>query len=77
MKYVDKNGVEIHEGDFIKLNENAKPEMVYEWEDEYGHTGLGTDATNPYWIETGRAYPCEYGIYPLDDDDLSECVVVK
>ena len=27
---------------------------------------LGTDATNPSWIEFARAVPCEYGIDPLE-----------
>jgi len=31
---------------------------------------LGIDATNPKWIESGRAIPCEYGIYPLTVHDL-------
>lgn len=30
---------------------------------------LGTDATNPIWIEKGRAVPCEYGIYPFGSGD--------
>ena len=37
---------------------------------------LGIDATNPSWIASGKARPCEYGIYPLDADDLS-CIVLK
>ena len=28
---------------------------------------LGTDATNPKWIKSGRAVPCEYGIYPFEE----------
>ena len=65
--YYDKNGVELNAGDYIRVNENGKPYMLYEWEDEYGNTGLGTDATNPVWIEKGRAVPCEFGIYPLTE----------
>ena len=38
---------------------------VYRADDD----SLGTDATNPSWIESGRAYPCEYGIYPFSSDD--------
>ena len=29
---------------------------------------LDTDATNPVWIADGRAVPCEYGIYPLEEE---------
>lgn len=34
----------------------------------------GTDATNPAWVESGKAAPCEYGIYPLENSD---CEVVE
>ena len=37
---------------------------------------LGVDATNPIWIENGRAVPCEYGIYPFEADDLLSIVVI-
>lgn len=39
------------------------PETLYRTE----NGTLGTDATNPSWIASGRAVPCEYGIYPLED----------
>ena len=74
-RYFDKNGEEILAGDYIKMSDFAEPKMVYEYEDEYGDYGLGTDATNPVWIEIGRAVPCEYGIYPLTDDDTNNCVL--
>ena len=74
-RYFDRNGVEIHDGDFIKLYPNAKPKRVYEFEDECGYCGLGLDATNPAWIESGRAVPCEYGIYPLEASDTDHCEV--
>ena len=78
-RYFDKYGEEIHAGDFIMLNDNchAEPEEVYEWEDEYGNKGLGIDATNPVWIEKGRAVPCEFGIYPLTTEDLEEPELVS
>ena len=72
-RYFDKNGDEIHAGDFIKLCPISKPQEVYEFIDIEGNYGLGTDATNPYWIETGRAVPCEYGIYPLEWEDTENC----
>lgn len=36
----------------------------------------GWDATNPKWIESGRAVPCEYGIYPLTRDETEEVEVI-
>ena len=71
--YHDKNGIELNAGDYIKLNEYSEPKMLYEWEDKYGNKGLGIDATNPRWIETGRAVPCEYGVYNLNSDDMRHC----
>lgn len=65
--YYDKHGTEIHDGDTIKWD-NGKVEKVYLTEDNE----LGTDATNPVWIKNGRACPCEYGIYPLTKDDMTE-----
>ena len=65
--YYDKNGNEIHNGDTIKWD-NGKIEKVYLTEEDM----LGTDATNPKWIEDGKAYPCEYGIYPFSKSDMAE-----
>ena len=72
-RYFDKNGKEIRAGSFIRLTLNAGSKQVYEYEDEDGNTGLGTDATNPAWIKSGRAVPCEYGIYPLTWEDTETC----
>ena len=69
--YFDKNGIEIKEGDKIILSESGKPLKVYLCADGQ----LGLDATNPAWIESGRAEPCEYGIYPLTLAD-TRCAVV-
>lgn len=65
-RYYDKNGVEIHDGDNIKWD-NGKIEKVYLTENDE----LGTDATNPAWIANGRACPCEFGIYPFEEDDMA------
>lgn len=63
--YFDKNGIEIVEGDSIRYDD-GKVKKVYPTEE--GH--LGTDATNPIWIERGKAVPCEYGIYPIEEKEL-------
>ena len=70
-RYFDKNGVEITEGCEIKY-ESGRIEKVYLTTEKQ----LGTDATNPKWIESGRATPCEYGIYPLTREETEEVEVV-
>ena len=67
--YYDMNGEEIHEGDYVKMDD--KLEKVYLTDEGY----LGWDSTNPTWIEMGRAVPCEFGIYPFDEMD--EPILVK
>lgn len=71
LRYFDKNGVEITEGCKIKYK-NGSTKTVYLTEGD----DLGTDATNPRWIEMGRAVPCEYGIYPLTREETDEVEVV-
>ena len=70
-KYFDKNGYEITEGCQIKY-QSGRVKTVYRTEEDE----LGTDATNPKWIESGRAVPCEYGIYPLTRDETEEVEVI-
>lgn len=70
-RYYDRNGTEITEGCLIKYPDGTVRE-VYLTEDGQ----LGTDATNPAWVETGRAAACEYGIYPLDTYDTDTVEVV-
>lgn len=72
MRYIDKNGVEITEGSTIRYPDGST-KLVYLTENDE----LGTDATNPRWIETGRAVPCEYGIYPLEESETNEVEVVE
>lgn len=67
IKYYDKNGTELFEGDSIMFDSETTPKTLYRTEDGT----LGTDATNPSWIASGRALPCEYGIYPLEDAEMS------
>lgn len=57
-------------------NGNRKTEKVFKWQDG-NRFGLGLDATNPSWIERGIAFPCEYGVYPLTNEDLLSIVVVS
>ena len=68
-RYFDMNGIEIHEGDYILNVDDGSVQKVYLGESRQ----LGTDATNPAWIKSGRAVPCEYGLYPLTHDDLVRC----
>lgn len=70
-RYFDKNGKEILAGCKIKYL-SGRIETVYRTIDGQ----LGTDATNPKWIEIGRAVPCEYGIYPLEAEETEEVEVV-
>lgn len=63
-KYYDVYGVEIHAGDYVLMN--GRKEKVYLCDDE---CSLGTDATNPTWIESGKACPTEFGIYHFVQDD--------
>lgn len=69
-RYFDKNGTEITDGCEIEYLD-GRIEKVYLTEDG----GLGTDATNPKWIETGRAVPCEFGLYPLTEAETNEVTV--
>lgn len=67
-RYFDMDGKELHDGDVIVHTSTGKEEKLYLTDEGR----LGTDATNPHWIETGRAVPCEYGIYPLENRDLED-----
>ena len=62
-RYFDEKGYEILEGDFVDIDGCTK--KVYRTVDDE----LGVDATNPKWIESGKAAECEYGIYPFQSDD--------
>lgn len=76
LRYFDKNGKEITEGCKIKYKDRIRARNIYTVylteNDE-----LGTDATNPVWIENGRAVPCEYGIYPLTEEETEDVEVVE
>ena len=72
LRYFDKNREEILEGCTIKYAD-GKTKKVYMTE----NGELGTDATNPRWIELGKAVACEYGIYPLEHEETDEVEVIK
>lgn len=77
IKYFDKNGREITEGCEIKYLHGdrglERVEKVYKTE----NGELGTDATNPIWVERGWAVPCEYGVYPLKEHETEMVEVVE
>ena len=69
--YFDKNGNQLHDGDTI-MWADGRTEKLHATEQGF----LGTDATNPSWIASGRAVECEYGVYPLESSDVQEIVKV-
>lgn len=72
LKYYDKNGVEITEGSLIRYPDGRERKVYLTENGE-----LGTDATSPSWIESGRAVPCEFGIYTLDEEETEDVEVVE
>lgn len=69
--YLDKEGNELHDGDTI-MWANGRTEKLYATVQGL----LGTDATNPSWLASGRAVECQYGVYPLTWSDVQEIVRV-
>ena len=69
--YYDRNGKEITEGSTIRYESGRVMEVVLLEDNQ-----LGTDATNPKWIESGRAYPGEFGYYPLTREETEEVEVI-
>lgn len=72
LKYYDKNGKEITAGCMIQWPDGKKQKIYLTEEGE-----LGTDATNPVWVKSGRAVPCQFGIYPLTEIETEEVEVVE
>ena len=70
--YYDKNGREITEGCYLKYKDGTIRKVYLTDNNE-----LGTDATNPKWIESGKATPCEFGIYPLTITETEEVEVMS
>ena len=69
--YFDRNGTELHDGDVVQYESGSRQKLYLTVDGR-----LGTDATNPVWIANGRAVPCEYGIYPLEEAETQEIVKV-
>lgn len=67
-RYFDMDGVELFAGDRIVHDGDGRVEKLH----LTSNGSLGTDATNPDWIASGRAHECEYGIYPLYEADLRD-----
>lgn len=70
--YYDKNGEQITAGCKIRYQDGSTRTVYATTDGE-----LGTDATNPKWIASGRAFECEYGIYPLTLEDTYRVEVIK
>lgn len=66
--YYDRHGHVLEEGVVIKYVSTGKTYELVRTEDG----NLGYDATNPKWVECGKAAPFEYGVYPLEQDELSD-----
>ena len=71
IRYFDNRNHEIHENDIVEID--GKMKRVYKTEEGE----LGTDATNPAWIKSGRAVECEFGIYPFEEQDDVKLVKFK
>ncbi len=71
-RYFDKNGTELKDGDIIRYDSGNEEKLYLTTNGR-----LGTDATNPSWVKSGRAHPCEYGVYPLSYGEMKEIVKVE
>ena len=69
--YLDRDGNELHDGDTIMWADGRIEKLYATVEGR-----LGTDATNPSWLASGRAVECQYGVYPLTWSDVQEIVKV-
>lgn len=65
MRWFDRNGVELHEGDIIRDVDSGKEERVYACHPADCPEGesLGVNASNERWLELHPEYPRE--IYPF------------
>lgn len=70
-KYYDKKFRRISEGDLIKWDDGRIQPVLKSTE---GY--LGTDATNPSWVASGKAEPGEWGVYPFSHEDTTHILRV-
>lgn len=65
IRWFDRNGVEIFEGDTVRDVDTGKEELVYEChpQDYPEDTSLGLNASNEKWLENHPTWPRE--IYPF------------
>lgn len=71
IKYYDKDYNEIFSGDMVKFADGVVRKIHETIDGE-----LGIDATNPERIACGLSHECEYGIYPLNENDLEYAIKV-
>ena len=72
IQYFDKHGTNIYENDLVKYPDGKIKKVI-----RTDHDELGTDATNPAWIEAGRAYEGEFGIYPFGDNETDDLEIYR
>lgn len=66
----DKNGVKIEAGCSVLID--GRTEKVYlSTENE-----LCFDATRKSWIDSGKACPCEFGLYPITKSQAMQSEVI-
>ena len=70
--YFDCNGQEITKGMYM-LDGMGHYRLIYETDND----GLGTDSAKPSWLKSGKAYSCEYQLYPLTEYDTNEYTFYK
>ena len=74
MKYYDRNGTEITAGCCIRLPNNHMCEVASIDDPIFP---LGYDSTRQSWLDSGRAYPGQFGYYALSPNIAIESVVVE
>lgn len=67
MRWFDRNGVELHEGDTVRDVDSGKEELVYECHptDYPEDVSLGLNASNEKFLELHPTWPRE--IYPFSN----------
>lgn len=70
--YYDKVGNELHDGDYVLYDDGRIKQLFLT---ESGQ--LGIDATNPAWIKNGRAVAFEYGVYPLEEQEMETLTKIQ